>query len=83
MYFTGESMYSYRTDDMAVILSRYDAPSSLYDYEHILEYHIKKPIQYEIAEWCDENCQGDWMVGIFCASFTEEADLLACILRWK
>ena len=79
-----------------VIVSRNGASKNFVHYKHnaATEEITKDPEQlrsrgthapkrmYELAFWCDANCQDDWLIGVHISGFNDDEDFLAFKLRW-
>ena len=84
MYYEDINAGSYRTKDCYVIVRDANSSVNLRGYKHhfIWKYSPTKSEMFAIAEWCDEYCEGDWLVGISTSGFKREIDAMAFKLRW-
>ena len=47
-----------------------------------LEPCVETGNMYRVAEWCEENCSNNWLVGKSLSAFVDETDAMAFKLRW-
>ena len=84
MYYDEELLYTYKTKTQCVIIKRKTLSVDIeyYDYQLRWDEFLLKPMMLSIAEWCEENCKEDWLVGMNVSGFIDEFDFVAFKLRW-
>lgn len=96
MFYDSLDIWSYKYKGAHVIVSRDGATRNYGDYSNNIETgDISKnrtqlqgtgthspERMYELALWCDMNCQGDWLIGAHVSGFELDEDFLAFKLRW-
>ena len=74
----------------AVILKRQGLPEEIQSYHFMVDwrkqnngiYNITQEKIFTIANWCDENLDGDWLIGANSNGFELEDDVVKFKLRW-
>ena len=71
----------------SVILSNktnpYDVDDDFYLYQFNEYYTFYNDKLYEVALWCENNCNDAWLVGQDCSGFKDIDDVMAFKLTWS
>ncbi len=66
-----------------VVTNSNESNSEVIWYPYIVPYEFKSPSQlFNVAEWADDNCKEDWLIGRFTSAFMSEEDALLFKLTW-
>ena len=84
MYYDSFDGNAYRTGKRYAIMSRQGLPNVEavdYSYKFLINFYPGE-VQLKVAEWCEEHCKGDWLIGSTMSGFTDEDDAFLSKMRW-
>lgn len=85
MYYDQEVRSGFIVDGFYAIISSKGMPGRVENpiYKYVADINFyPSGMQYSAAEWCEENCEGGWLIGATASGFTNEQDFMAFKLRW-
>ena len=79
-----DEINQYIIGNRSIIISTKNNPTKCDDnfYSYSLEINFFDKKHYEVAVWCEENCIGEWLVGIEESAFMNKEDAMAFKLTW-
>lgn len=86
MYYKQTEEGMYYVGDKIIIISNKNNPveieSGVYKYKFEIDLCVDEELR-KVADWCEENCNDEWLVGCSISGFFDECDAMAFKLWWE